>query len=213
MPRHSQAFTLIELLVVITIIAVLSGMLLGGVSVVRANAARTSSQGLVNILHGAMEAYRTSDPRSAYPPVSADLRLTRSAGGNTAIDLLDNLQLLTIGNNSISEGVIIDAWKNPLRYSLARPAIAATPAGARLRGLDAGGALIAANKRSTWNWNPDPNGDGDPSDGQARRRGLTRSSSGGSPAQADLPFPYIWSLGSHGREDETDTWIYHADAP
>lgn len=213
MPRPQQAFTLIELLVVISIIAVLSGMLLAGVSMVRANAARTSTQGLINILHGAMEAYRTSDPRSAYPPEATDMRLTRSASGTTAIDLLDGMQLLTLTNNSLSDGVVIDAWKNPVRYSLSRPAIVMTTQGNRLRGLDASGSLLAANQRSTWNWSPDPDGNGDPSDGQARRRGLSRSTSGGIPKQADLPFPYIWSWGSHGREDETDTWIYHADAP
>jgi len=177
---HRRAFSLTELLVVIVIIAVLTGMLLGGLMLVRENVRRTAAVQRIGELHAALENYRAEDLRHSYPiPLPAAtpwLRCdpafvlvpdpARPRQRNHPVEVLDMLaeRGLTWEPQAIEGGILLDPWRRPYRYQ-----------------VDDGQGAVAYKPAPLAAWNPD----------------------------GQRPYAYVWSLGKVGSDDpaRADTWL------
>ena len=188
---RASGFTLIELLVVISIIGVLAAMLIPVVSLMRTKVKIADARQMVRELTVAVEAYRAEDPQKRYP-AEADLgsdpdlwvlRTGLTAGTPSVLEALMERKLLHLRAGALAEGVLIDPWRNPYRYTLRRPAAA---------GAWAGPATIA----SDWNWDA------------ARSRAKAWNDRNPS---VEAPFPYIFSCGPEGLGAPVGKWIYASD--
>jgi prepilin-type N-terminal cleavage/methylation domain-containing protein len=191
MPQPSTtAFTLIEILIVISIIAVLAGMLLPAIGLMRNKARVADARQMVRELTLAMETYRAEDARKRYPP-EADpsgtdpalwvLRTGVTAGSGNVLELLMDRKLLQLRSGALKEGVLVDPWGCAYRYTLRRPSQAGDWAGPTTTATD-------------WNWDA------------ARSR--VREWNDRNPA-TQAPFPYVWSYGPDGEQAPITGWIYH----
>ncbi len=196
MLRLQCAFTLIELLVVITIIAILSGMILSGVGLMRERSRRVEAQQVVDQLVIALETYQTSDTRKRHYPLQPELyptpvaamtphvfALLPQAGASAGVlSLMMEQDLMVRGSGSLRDSVLVDPWGRPYNYQLVRP----TP-------------TIGTSRLEDWNWDAN----------HAPPRPRARNRTAGDTA---APFPYVWSYGSDGLADDTSQWIYRADS-
>jgi prepilin-type N-terminal cleavage/methylation domain-containing protein len=180
--RARQGLTLIEILVVITLIVVLIGLLLPGIGLVRTKVDRASARQTLSGLQTAFDLYRSEDPRKRYPEVRLDLGIHRDL-----LEDLDDRRLWSRGGRPLDdEGLLLDPWHQPYRYSLSRP----TPA-ANAQDLEA------------WNW--------DPAAGHESRWGSRRDPVTGTAVAGPLPFPYLWSIGRRGKDTDASTWLFKED--
>ena len=189
-PHTAEGFTLIELLVVITILMVLAGLILGGVTVMRRRASIYESEQVVRQLRQALESYRTEDGRHRYPlheqlypaptlPVPhVFATIPQDAAVAGILTLLIDRNLGVRDSQGLTNGIMLDPWGSPYRYQLTRPA----PANNASRLLD-------------WNWDT------------AAARPLAWNAV----ANSAGPYPYIWSTGRHGRLDDAKDWIYDSE--
>ncbi len=185
--QHRTGFSLMEVLVVITIIVVLAGMVLGGVTVMRRRAATYEAEQVVHQLRQALETYRTEDGRHRYPlheqlyptPTLTLPHLLAMTPQGTAtagvLGLLIDRDLGVRASQGLISGVLTDPWGEPYHYQLTRPAPALNAA----RLLD-------------WNWDT------------AAGRPLAWNAV----ADSAAPFPYVWSSGRLGKLDDAKDWIY-----
>jgi prepilin-type N-terminal cleavage/methylation domain-containing protein len=194
MPFRLRAFSLVELLVAMTVIAILAGLILASVGVVRERARRVEAQQVVDQLVSALETYQASgQPRRHYPlqselyptpapgfvphPLAMSPQLGASAG---VLALLDHYDLMVRGSNPLRDGVLIDPWGRPYAYQLTRP----TP-------------TVGSERLHDWNWDV------------AASRAKQRNRTGG---DTDAPFPYVFSLGKNGDPADASAWIYRPDS-
>jgi prepilin-type N-terminal cleavage/methylation domain-containing protein len=233
MPRH-HAFTLIELLVVISVMAVLAGLLLASLGVVRRSAAETQATHTVQGLGRALEAYRLADPRQRYPletelhprpsllPVVQEFaRLPTGTLATGLLGLLDDGRYLPPATAPLTDGRALDPWGNAYRYFLRWPVPTDTgfPPGMPTHAQHAAWAATRNPAQPPfWNWLPseDVNADGQLQPGEDLDGSTTiteglparwwrnRTTSAPEPG----PFPYVLSLGRRGDWSAPDTWIY-----
>jgi prepilin-type N-terminal cleavage/methylation domain-containing protein len=186
-----SGFTLIELLVVISVIAVLAGIALPAMNMVRTNAAKTDARQMVRELTLGMETYRAEDARRRLPPpvdaTSADpsVQILRRAD-HTALGLLLDRQMVQLRQGALRDGVevggtptdqvLCDKWQEPFRYLTKRP-------------------TQAVGAATDWNW-----------DGNRGRERAWNDITG-----TAAPFPYLFSYGPKRTEAPVTEWIYADD--
>lgn len=142
-----RGFTLIELLVVITVMAILLGMLIPAIGLVRAQAKKTKTVNLLNQVSAALESYRTTkgwypeptkaesndwlhSPISTFPdpqPQLYDGNLSDTANAPAAnfagVEMAARLlpKALEFSNrDDFKEPLPLDSYGTPLRYLPAR---------------------------------------------------------------------------------------------
>lgn len=170
---------MIELLVVVGIIAVLAGLLVPAVGLVRTKARVTETKQTLRELQTAFDLYRNEDGKRRYPTVAADLSI-----GTALMDHLEHQRMWARGFRKADEqGRLLDPWQGWYRYSLVKPAPAT------------GSPELAA-----WNW--------DAVLGHERAYGTRLDPANpGVQIQGPLPFVYLWSLGKTGRQDDAGDWL------
>ncbi len=187
---HLRGFTVIELLVVVAVIAVLSGLLLGGVSLVQQRSRVAATRQTLMELSAAFAQYRQEDGHRRFPAVAPDLGISRTPIPPATIGVLDLLDRKRLWSpqalRTDALGRLCDPWGGPLRYSLTRPD---PPAG--------------GDRLATWNW--------DPLKGRERAYGERYDSASGARIVGPLPFAYLWSLGRTGAADDASSWIFIED--
>ncbi len=202
MSHDRRAFTLIEMLTVVAIIAVLAGLLLPAIGIVRSRAKLADARQMVREVTMALEAYRADDRRRRYPveedcafcrdresggahslPESAERRLrTGIATGTTphALQALIDLNLITLRAGALRDGFLVDPWGQTYAYALVRPAAAGDP-------------TDTANQLAVdWNWDAD------------RKRVRAWDDRRDRPGD----FPYVWSYGPAGQGAAVRDWCY-----
>lgn len=176
------AFSLVEILVAITIIVVLIGILLPAIGMARGKVKQSHARQTVGELRLAFDLYRAEDPQKRYPTVRPDLGIHRDL-----VEDLDQRRMWSQGRRQIGgDGLLLDPWNQPFRYSQTRPA--------PTRGVE---ALRA------WNWDMDA--------GHEAHWGQLVDPATGTLSSGPLPYPYLWSLGRRGTTDNADTWIFAED--
>lgn len=175
-----RGLTLIEILVVITLIAVLIGILMPAISMVRNQAKVTYARQTLQELQTAFDVYRAEHPRKRYPEERADKGIHEDL-----LDDLDERRLWSRGDRLIKDELLVDPWMQPYRYSLSRP-----------------NPSQNADELHDWNW--------DPEEGRVARWGARRGAGGGT-VDGALAFPYLWSIGRRGKDNDASTWIYPED--
>lgn len=176
-------------MVVVSIIAVLAGLLIPAVGILRKRARTTTTQSTIGALTVAMETYRQLDPLWRYPlhealftpptPPPANILGTEPVVPGYpegAVGLLLDLKLLAL-DRPLNAGRITDGWNGPILYQLQRPVPAE------------GGARLV-----DWNWDME----------------AVRPRSWDAAHNRPAPYPYIYSLGNEGATTDASTWIYHA---
>jgi prepilin-type N-terminal cleavage/methylation domain-containing protein len=142
-----RAFTLVELLVVITVIVLLMSLIMGGVMLARRAAAKAKTTSAIASLASAVDQYRGVN--NIYPEklrYSSTAGMPALSGINDGQDVYDKIfndsgpreataidasgwevinqtvvwQLGGLGSELAPNGVVIDAWKTPLRYRPSR---------------------------------------------------------------------------------------------
>lgn len=143
-----RAFTLVELLVVITVIVLLMSLIMGGVMLARRAAAKAKTTSAIAGLASAVDQYRgvnniypeklrysstagmpalggANDGDEIYGMVFGDNAGPREAsavgtGEWESINRLVIWQLGGLGGELAPDGLLVDAWKTPLRYRPSR---------------------------------------------------------------------------------------------
>lgn len=176
-------FTLIEILLVVGIIALLAGMLIPAVGLVRNKARATETRQTLRELQTAFDLYRTEDRKRLFPTVASDLSI-----GTWLQDHLEERRMWQRSQRKIdAAGRLLDPWGGFYRYALAKPAPAIPSPELAAWNWDA-----AAGHERSWGVRPDP------SDPLKRVDGA-------------LPFAYLWSLGNGGVAEDAGRWILCED--
>jgi type II secretory pathway pseudopilin PulG len=183
-------FTMIETLIVAGAIVTLIALLLPAIAMVRAAVAKRTATQVVLQVQQAIASYCTEDARHRFPPCNSDTSLSFRGipgPGPGPLGRLETLGLYYDGSqHRDADSRMLDPWKHPYRYALARPAPARpTPALADWN-WDA-----AAHHELAWGSRPDP--------------------ATNVVADGPLLYAYVWSLGPAGDEDDARTWIYIPD--
>lgn len=183
------AFTLIEVLVAIVIIMVLIGLLMPAISVVQRKAKERGTFQIISELTQAIEAYRSEDVRHRFPPVNGDqsisLRAIPGPGAGT-LELLDRTGMWSPSAAEKDDSSrLLDPFGSTFRYQLQRPQ-----------------PLNNSDRLHNWNW--------DSANNRERAWGR-RPDASGSVSNGALAFPYVWSLGLKGLDNNATTWIYLED--
>jgi general secretion pathway protein G len=187
--RYRFGVTLIELLVVIAIIAILAGLLLPVLAMVRQKSALTTARQMVQQVAQALESYRLADGEHRYPTPQSDRGLSRlppAVGSSAVLALLAGYGLpeLKVEESSVV-GRLEDPWGSPFMYDLVRPVVS-DPA-----------AL------ESWNW--------DPATGHERAWDRRWDESSKAIVLGALPYPYVYSFGPTARTDVGADWIFVED--
>jgi type II secretory pathway pseudopilin PulG len=187
--RH--AFSMIEMVVVAGAVVALMALLLPAIAMVRASVAKRTATQVVSQVLQAIASYRDEDARHRFPVANADSSLSFRGIPGPDPGPLGCLELLGLYHDGSQrrdqDSRLLDPWRHPYRYTLARPA-PASPADA-LR--DWNWDTTASHERA-WGSRPDP-------DTQRIEDG-------------PLLFAYVWSLGPAGDETDARSWIYIPDA-
>lgn len=172
-------FSMIEVLLVVGIIALLAGMLIPAVGLVRTRAKITESRQTLRELQTAFDLYRQEDAQRRFPTVAADLSI-----GTPLMDHLEHRRLWARGFRGVDQaGRLLDPWGTWYRYSLAKPAPA-----------------VSTPELAAWNWDADA--------GRARAWGMKADPAHpGAHIAGPLPFAYLWSLGKQGQDTDASSWL------
>lgn len=194
MPRCiNSGLTLIEIVIVVAIIAVLAGMLVPAVAMVRRSVHQRTAGQVVDMLHQAIEAYRQDDAQRRLPAQpNADRSLSRreTDDARTASGTLELLE--SRGFHAAAEqprdadGRLLDPWGNPYRYW---PSM--------LRSDVVPDAVLPG-----WNWDPTAN--------RPAAWGRRPDPASGVLADGALFYAYVWSTGPAPAEAAT-SWIHPQD--
>lgn len=223
-----SGFTLIELLVVISIIAVLAGLLVPAITVVRDRVRRTEAQQTVSELASAFEQYANQgNKRYPYPgPFGAvNPYAPASITYYHYTEATDPTRAFAVSYNDTKGGIPIQGVLALLEdLNLPLPAsLRYDMSDSDHRLLDPWGnpyhyrlsltgairtAFTCPHKSSTnltlpsWNWDPP-----DPTDTSGAPHNCEKARNGRDPSLA-RPFPYIYSWGRAGSATDSCTWIY-----
>jgi prepilin-type N-terminal cleavage/methylation domain-containing protein len=183
MATKRSGFTMIEVLIVVGIIAVLAGLLIPAVGLMRTKARVTETKQTLRELQTAFDLYRNEDRKRLYPTVAADLSI-----GTALMDHLEHQRMWARGFRKVDgQGRLLDPWQGWVRYSLVKPAPAT------------GSPALAA-----WNW--------DAALGRERAYGSRLDPAHpGVHSTGPLPYAYLWSLGRTGRTDDAGDWLLGED--
>lgn len=221
-PARHGGFTMIELLVVITIIAVLAGILIPTIGLVRDRARKTEARQTVRELAMAFDTYAKEDAAKRFPtPYWAGYEYTTVAGKEPVTyshytEAADPAKAFALALKDVHGGTVIDGVLGLLvdrdLYTMKRQQLDGSDADGRL--LDPWGnpyryrlrlsgpqrtALTCASDKpqlSDWNWDA-------AADRETRRSGRDET--------VPAPFPYVYSWGSGGTATDARPWLYLPD--
>jgi type II secretory pathway pseudopilin PulG len=103
-------FTIVELLVAISIIAVLAGMLVGGLGGAQEQGSKAATKADILKLEMAIEQYKRDN--GAYPWATTNFSDLNSSLSNPTVAELLKYESFTVNGS----GEAIDAWENVIRY-------------------------------------------------------------------------------------------------
>lgn len=222
--RSSRAFTLIELLVVVGIIAILAGLLIPAIGLVREGARKTGAKQTVTQLIGSMEQYAGEDSRKRYPYPGPFTDNSNPYGPSAVTyyrytEAMDPERAYSLAFVDHRGGTDIPGVLELIEsQGISLPFMTFDQRDADRRMLDPWGrpyryrlGLPAAVRTALncphgsndsmlkdWNWNT--------TEGREAKR------NGQDPTVA-RPYTYIYSWGGSGNESDPCTWIYRADTP
>lgn len=216
-----NGFTMIELLVVVSIIAVLAGLLIPAISMVRERSKRAEAQQTVCELMIAFETYRQEGSKIFPTPFWAGYDYSMAAGKEPAtyshfVESDDPTKAFAIAMQDVHNGTVIDGVLTLLLdrnlYTMKRSQLDRSDADGRL--LDPWGnpyhyrlrldgttrtaltCVAGKSKLSDWNWDA-------AADREARRSGRDEA--------MPIPFAYVYSWGASGTATDARPWIYQPD--
>lgn len=134
LPQREAGFTLIELLVTMAIIAVILGILLPALFVVRERQARARASGMVSQLHMALTMYADEDQRHRFPPQGpvGDRTLRWNPNGaapgnlNLLTSIRINLDISSLDRSGSPPYPLLDPWSRPYQYQVDDDLLGAT---------------------------------------------------------------------------------------
>lgn len=207
--QRQAAFTLVELLVAMTVIAVLAGLLFGGLMMIRQSARLRGALHVLGQLQVGMDSYRAEDSRKRFPPVNGtDSSLSTRPLPGYARGILEIFQERGFIDRSVAtyddQGRILDPWMRPYCYVLQRPECG-TAAPPPAVGLLTAPAQTDGSSFPDWNW------DRTQTPPRERGWGAHWNPASNSEVTGALLFPYLFSLGKPGATTDGSSWIYLPD--
>ena len=120
--KRQQGFSLVEMAVVLVIIGLLLGGLLVPLSAQMEQERRSRTISLLDEVKEAMLGFAVANDRLPCPAIPASAGVEAPLGGGICTNQFGFVPVVTLGlaGETNADGLLLDAWGNPLRYSVTR---------------------------------------------------------------------------------------------
>lgn len=120
--KKQHGFSLVEMAVVLVIIGLLVGSLLVPLSTQMEQQRRSSTISLLDEVKEALLGFAVANDRLPCPAIPASAGVEAPLGGGNCTNQFGFVPAVTLGlsGDTNADGLLLDAWSNPVRYSVTR---------------------------------------------------------------------------------------------